>query len=253
MARREHPAPSRTRKLSSAAAKVGGEPLRIARCRALSFYGPPGPFSAFYLVYPILMKWLLEKIDKETDHRFLNFYTLHYDVDGKKYSYFLASRNEEIDSLRCRTTSFTRPDAVLIGAYKIDLSGHLFFLLEKQFRPALNRDVYSFPAGLMDPGDRNESETAARELGEETGFELDSVEILLPPSPTSEGLSDECNSVVLARLSNGKKEAHKEEFEDISCKLYSAEEVQKLLNDPSILFSNSARLLILYLLERFKA
>ena len=204
-------------------------------------------------MYPILMKWFLEKIDKETDHRFLNFYTLHYDVDGKKYSYFLASRNEEVSSLRCKTGSFSRPDAVLIGTYKIDEDGHLFFLLEKQFRPALNRDVYSFPAGLMDPGDKDEAETASRELGEETGFELESVEVLLPPSPTSEGLSDECNSVVLAKLCNGKKEAHKEEFEDISCRLYSADEVRKLFNDPSILFSNSARLLILYLLERFKA
>ncbi len=231
----------------------GGTPENSALPSSFLFWAPIGGLFAFFSVYPIRMKWLLKKIDKETNHRFLNFYTLHYDVDGKPYSYFLASRNEEISSLRCTQRSISRPDAVLIGAYQIQENGSVSFLLEKQFRPALNRDVYSFPAGLMDPGDKDEAETSARELGEETGFVLESVEVLLPPSPTSEGLSDECNSVVLAKLSHGKKEAHKEEFEDISCRLYSSEEVRKLLNDPSILFSNSARLLILYLLERFKA
>ena len=200
------------------------------------------------------MKWDYIGCDKETYHRFLNFYTVHYVVtkdDGTKkdYSYFVASRNECIQKIRASRQDFKRPDAVLIGTYLIK-DEKLYLLLAKQFRPALNHDVISFPAGLMDPEDTSVEETARRECEEETGYEVEDVEVLLPPSPTSEGLSDECNSVVLCKVTHAGQD-HQEEFEDIRAKLYSEEEVKALLADPNNLFSNSARLLILYLLERF--
>lgn len=201
------------------------------------------------------MKWKFKGADKETNHRFLNFYTVHYEVtkdDGslKEYSYFVASRNLSEDELRINRKEFNRPDAVLIGCYMMKEDG-IYLLLEKQFRPALNAEVISFPAGLIDKEDKTVEETARREAKEETGYELSDIEVLLPPSPTSEGLSDECNSVVIARLLE-KGHSHKEEFEDIKAKLYSRHEVMELLEDQNNIFSNSARLLILYLLERFK-
>lgn len=201
------------------------------------------------------MKWNYKGATKETDHRFLNFYTVHYEVTKddnslKEYSYFVASRNLSEDTLRIQRRQFDRPDAVLIGCYMLKDDG-IYLLLEKQFRPALNAEVISFPAGLMDDEDKDIEETARREAKEETGYELTDIETLLPPSPTSEGLSDECNAVVVARLLE-KGTSHKEEFEDIKAKLYSREEVLKLLDDKQNIFSNSARLLILYLLERFK-
>lgn len=201
------------------------------------------------------MKWKYQGCDKETDHKFLNFYTLHYEVtkdDGsiKDTSYFLASRNLSEEELRITRQDFRRADAVLIGAYTIK-DGKLYLLLEKQFRQALNHEVISFPAGLCDKEDKDITASARRELKEETGYETDEVTLLLPPSPTSEGLSDECNAVVLAHLSTKGKE-EKEEFEDISAKLYSREEVLQLLADENNIFSNSARLLILYLLEKYR-
>ncbi len=201
------------------------------------------------------MKWKVTSIDKETEHRFLNFYTVHYKVeneDGKEkdYSYFLASRNESVNNLRINRKQYDRPDAVLIGCYKI-INHEFYLLLESQFRPALNREVISFPAGLMDPEDNDIKETAIREVKEETGYDVFHVELLLPASPTSEGLSDECNAVVLAELKD-KGTDNKEEFEDIDAALCSREKIKEMLLDDSYLFSNSARLLILYLLERFK-
>ena len=199
------------------------------------------------------MKWTYLGSSKETDHRFLNFYVMHYEVDEssvtKPYDYFLASRNENDSELRAHTGNITRPDAVLIGAYLFQ-GDDIYFLLEKQFRPSLNRYVYAFPAGLMDKEDVDEISAAKREAKEETGYEIDHVVRLLPPSPTSEGLSDECNSVVCCRL---KKQGicAKEEFEDISSRLYSEDEVYALLSDPDVMFSNSARLLMLLLLERY--
>lgn len=200
------------------------------------------------------MKWTYKGCTKETDHKFLNFYTLNYEVvkeDGnvKNTKYFLASRNENKEDLRIVKQDFDRADAVLIGAYTI-LDGKLYLLLEKQFRQALNREVVSFPAGLCDKEDKSIEETARRELKEETGYLAKDVTLLLPPSPTSEGLSDECNAVVIAELSRKEKE-NKEEFEDITAKLYSVSQVKEMLENKDVLFSNSARLLILYLLERF--
>lgn len=201
------------------------------------------------------MKWNVTSIDKETEHHFLNFYTVHYkvineDEKEKDYSYFLASRNESADNLRINRKQYDRPDAVLIGCYKI-IDHELYLLLESQFRPALNREVISFPAGLMDSDDADIKETAIREVKEETGYDVSHIEQLLPASPTSEGLSDECNAVVLAELKD-KGTDNKEEFEDIDSSLCSKEKIKEMLSDESYLFSNSARLLILYLFERFK-
>jgi ADP-ribose pyrophosphatase len=199
------------------------------------------------------MNWTYLGSSKETDHRFLNFYVMHYKVEKKgaktPYSYFLASRNEKENDLRAATKEYARPDAVLIGAYLLDDSG-IHFLLEKQFRPSLNRYVYAFPAGLVDKEDKDEFETAYRETKEETGFEIEDITRILPPSPTSEGLSDECNAVVSCRLKR-KGESKKEDFEDISSRLYSEDEVYSLLSDSGVMFSNSARLLLLLLLERY--
>ncbi len=202
------------------------------------------------------MKWKFQGCEKETDHRFLNFYTLHYEVtkdDGsvKDTSYFLASRNESKEELRIAKQDFKRADAVLIGTYCF-IKGELHLLLERQFRQALNHEVISFPAGLCDKSDHDVIETARRELREETGYSCTDLQLLLPPSPTSEGLSDECNAVVTARILD-KGADEKEEFEDISARLYSVKEVQALLDDENVIFSNSARLLILYLLEKYRS
>lgn len=196
------------------------------------------------------MKWKFKGLKKETEHRFLNFYTLHYEVmkegNKKETTYFLASRNEKEEDLRINKQDFSIADAVLIGAYTF-IEGKLYLLLEEQFRQALNHTVYSFPAGLCDKEDKDVFESAKRELKEETGYEATDYKLLLPPSPTSEGMSDECNSVVTCRLLEKGKD-DKEEFEDISARLYSVDEIKKLLEDKDVIFSNSARLLILYLL-----
>lgn len=201
------------------------------------------------------MKWNYINADKETEHKFLNFYTLHYEVikddnSKKDYTYFLASRNEDKNDLRIVKQDFKRADAVLIGTYLIK-NNKLYLLLEKQYRPALNHEVYSFPAGLVDKEDNSIEEAAKRELREETGYSLNDIQLIVPPSPTSEGLSDECNAVVIASLAE-KGIDHKEEFEDIQAKLYDKEEIKKLLEDKDIIFSNPARILILFLLEKYK-
>lgn len=201
------------------------------------------------------MKWTIKDIKKETDHVYLNFYTVTYEVkldDGRidLCPYHVSSRNTKIEDLRLVDRDYKRADACLVGTYTIR-DDEIYFLLEKQFRQPLNREVIAFPAGLCDREDNDVIETARREVREETGYSIKDPYLLVPPSPTSEGMSDECNCVVIAKLVEKGKD-DKEEFEDISTRLYSSKEVIEMLKDPSIMFSNAARLLLMFMLSQYK-
>ena len=198
------------------------------------------------------MKWTLIDIIKETDHPFLNFYTLKYEIiddqgNIKPYSYFMCSRHNK-DELYALTKN-KRPDGVLIPCYYEDEKGNIFLLITEQFRPALNRMVTSMPAGLLDEGDDLFS-AAKREAEEEGGVIIDDLELLCPLSPTSSGLSDEVNAVVLGRIV-GFSHNHLEEFEDIKVKLIPIEQVKEMLEDDRYFFAMNIRLLAKYLLLRF--
>ena len=201
------------------------------------------------------MEWKFIRFDQETRHPFLNFYTIHYDVttqqgDNKPYSYFLCSRHEG-EQLRALTHDYRRPDGVLIALYEINPeTKEVSVVLTRQFRPAIGAYVTSFPAGLLDPNDKDDFEAAKREAEEEAGFIIDDLERLSPSAPTSTGLSDEMCSFVMARIV-GRTKRHLEDFEDISSKLVSLDELKKMLNDEKHLFPLNIRLACLILLARF--
>lgn len=201
------------------------------------------------------MKWTLKEVRKETEHPFLNFYTLTYDVEDENghhdYSYFMASRHDA-ESLLARTGDTSRPDGVLIPLYYIDpKDGSISFMMTRQFRPAVGKYVTSMPAGLLDPEDNDLFTCVKREALEEAGAIVDDIEILCPAAPTSSGLSDELDAVCLARIT-GFAHNELEAFEDISSALKSREEVETMLQDPEHYFIPlNIRMILLYLLERF--
>ena len=197
------------------------------------------------------MKWVLKRIDKETNHRFLNLYTYHFAVgeEGKDYSYFVASRHENIEDLRAKTQDFSRPDGVLIVLYREGKKGKEV-LLVKEYRPALKAYCIEFPAGLMDEEDEDEIATARREAKEETGVEASNLSLLMPPSPTSSGLSDETVSVVIGEVKE-EGQTSLEEFEDIGHKFVSLRELKRILDDPTLIVAANVRLICLLLLERW--
>lgn len=201
------------------------------------------------------MKWTLKEVRQETCHPFLNFYTLIYDVtkeDGSHslYSYYLASRREK-EELRAITKEYERPDGVLLPLYYVDPdSQQISFLLTTQFRPAIGRYCTSFVAGLLDRSDTDILDAVRREAKEESGCQVDDLELIAPPAPTSSGLSDEINCIVLGRITSfGEK--HLEEYEDIKTKLYSLQEIQAMLENPDFYFPINIRILLLYFLGRF--
>ena len=89
--------------------------------------------DSFFDVEHGKMNWRLSSLEKETNHPFLNFYVLHYDVlkEGvlKEHRYFLASRKEE-NGLRPFIHDYSNPDAVVIGLYRFR-EGKLEILLTK--------------------------------------------------------------------------------------------------------------------------
>ncbi len=200
------------------------------------------------------MDWKLVDVTKDTNHRFLNEYTLHYEVSmGAKtrpYDYFVASRNEPT-TLRSITRDYSRPDGVVMCLYEIDsATQEVSVLFTKQFRPALGAYMTSFPAGLLDPEDPDMLVAAKREAKEEAGVEIDDMEILAPACPTSSGLSDELDGFILARIV-GKEEKKLEDFEDISTRLVPLKDVPAMMKDPTCHIPLPVRLCLHYLLERF--
>ena len=198
------------------------------------------------------MEWKLIKVIKETNHKFLNFYTLIYEVkedngDIKKYEYYLASRHNEDELYSLKRNN--KPDGVMIPCYHIDKEGNISILITSQFRPALNRVVTSLPAGLLDEGDDLFS-AAKREAKEEGGVIIDNLELLCPTSPTSSGLSDEVNAVVMGQIIDFDNK-QLEEFEDIKVKLVRLEEIKEMLKDEKNFFALNVRLLLNYLILRF--
>ena len=201
------------------------------------------------------MDWKIEEVKQDTNHRFLNEFTLNYSVkDGdsvKPYSYFAASRNDK-DHLRAITKDYSRPDGVIMCLYYVDpTSKEVSILFTTQFRPAMGTYMTSFPAGLMDKEDNSPSDTATREALEEAGAIITDIEELCPASPTSSGLSDEMNAFLLARIVSFKRN-DLEAFEDISTRLVPLSEVKAMLKDSNYIIPLPTRLCCLYVLERFK-
>ena len=196
------------------------------------------------------MKWTLERIEKETNHRFLNFYTYHYQVekDGKlePYPYFVASRRED-DKLEALSKK-RKPDGVLVAVLTEEEDPSI--LLIDVFRPPLNDYVVEFPAGLVSEEDEGPLETARRETEEETGFLLRELHLLCPPSPTSSGLSDELVAVVEGKINAQGKRAL-EEFEDINYRFVKLSEVKEYFDTCGHLVALNVRLAVEILLERY--
>ena len=210
--------------------------------------------DSFFDVEHGKMNWRLSSLEKETNHPFLNFYVLHYDVlkEGvlKEHRYFLASRKEE-NGLRPFIHDYSNPDAVVIGLYRFR-EGKLEILLTKQFRPAIGNYVFSVPAGLIEDKETL-NEAALREAKEEVGAsKIENVEVLTPFSPTSSGLTDECNAFLMAEVKETSSTSL-EEFEDINSKFVVIDQCLALFKDPKYIIPLHVRIWLMYMAERFKA
>ena len=128
------------------------------------------------------MKWRLIEVQQETDHPYLNYFTLHYQVEkdgeNKEVFYRICSRHSK-SLLQCfANTKKLSADGVLIPIYRIEEDGSISLLFTSQFRPSFNRRLTSFCAGLVDQDDPDLFFTAVREAKEELGIEINTNDII---------------------------------------------------------------------------
>ena len=165
---------------------------------------------------------------------FLKKYELHYDADGQPVCWEVISLN----NLKTEKDLASRKTAVEIIARFQDGD----YLLCREFRFAVNDYVWEFPTGVIDGGETPE-QAAARELMEETGLELVSVDRVLPPACYCVGLTDEI-IVPLFVTVRGEMKPCNEAYEDIRpCKM-SVEQIRGLLKQEKVKITETCMLIL---------
>lgn len=162
-------------------------------------------------------------IKKVLDGKFIHRYDITYETkNGQKKVYEMISRNNAVTSHEDLIAH--KPDAVVLIMH--DESGDKI-LLNREFRLATGEWVYNFPAGLIDPGEKPE-ESAKRELWEETGLALVSVDDIIPLSYSAVGFSNETNVCVVGKASGTFRESTSD-VEEIEPGWYTKSEVKELI------------------------
>ena len=154
---------------------------------------------------------------------FITRYDIEYMTEtGLRKDYEMISRDPGIDSFEGLRRKKT--DAVVMVIH--DESGERI-LLNREYRMATGEWVYNFPAGLIDEGE--EIRTAAvRELREETGLHIDSIDDVWKESYSAVGFSNEMCAVIVGTAS-GEFCQSSSEMEEIEAGWFTKAQVRDLL------------------------
>ena len=162
-------------------------------------------------------------IEKKEAGKFITRYDITYEtVDNQKKVYEIISRKKNMETYEALHGD--KPDAVVIIA--TNETGDKL-LVNKEFRLAVGDWVYNFPAGLIDEGEEP-IESARRELKEETGLDLLTVNDILPLSYSAIGFANETNLCIVG-VADGTFSKSSSTVEEIKAGWYTKDEVKKLL------------------------
>ena len=170
----------------------------------------------------------LNRTEKLTRHRHLNLFRADYrDQRGATKGWIYASRQE---APKVETMNWERPDAVVIVAWH---TRRRRLVVIREYRVVLGGYQIGFPAGLMDPGETT-TDTARRELREETGLTLTRVIRCSPPVYSSSGMTDESVSLVYADCDGEPSDERNESSEDIQVLFLDAAAAGRMAEDASL-------------------
>jgi ADP-ribose pyrophosphatase len=162
-------------------------------------------------------------IKKVHEGRFITSYNAEYETSlGNKKIYEMVSRDKNINSLE--DIAREKCDAVVLIITNSDGSK---ILLNKEYRMAVGGFAYNFPAGLIDEGETPDV-AAARELWEETGLKLVSIDEVLPMSFSGVGITNEKSCCVLGKA-EGEFAPSTSDEEEIEARWYTKDEVSDRL------------------------
>ncbi len=159
-------------------------------------------------------------INKVHDGKYLKKYELTYlNKVGKEKKYEVVSRKE---IAKAEDLGNNKVSGVSIIAYKEDR-----MLLLKEFRMAINKEIYNLCAGMIEDGESIE-ECVKRELYEETGLSVKRVIDILPPAFSAVGFSNVRTHIAFVEA-EGEIDSHTSENEEIKAAFYSRDQVMKML------------------------
>ena len=166
---------------------------------------------------------IFKSIKKVHEGAFVHRYDISYETkDGRKKIYEMISRNPRIKTLE----DLQKKEANSVVLILHDESGEKL-LLNREFRLSMGDWIYSFPAGLIEPGETPE-ETARRELKEETGLDLVDIKEILPLCYSAVGFSNETNLCAVGTAAGTFQESSSA-VEEIEAGWYTKEDVRRLL------------------------
>jgi len=171
---------------------------------------------------------------KVRDGRYLKGYELTYENKaGREKAYEIVSLKEISDTAQLGE----RVTGVSIVAYYEDK-----LLLLKEFRMAVNREIYNLCAGHLEEGETVE-ECVRRELYEESGLALKRIIKILPPCFSAVTLSDAKTQIAFVEA-EGVFEDHTSDNEQIIPNLYTRQQVAALVEKEE--FSARAQIVALW-------
>lgn len=164
----------------------------------------------------------IKEIEQITNEKWLNLFKIKDDMGD----YFFVSRKNKQDLVAFKNQA--SPDAVRILPY-FKKNNKTYVVFIKEYRRAVARYMFSFPAGLVDEGE-TPLLSAKRELLEEIGASVINIEKISNNLFSSPGLTDECLMLFQAEVSLDHKQ-QLESTEDIEVQIVELEKIPQLLKD----------------------
>lgn len=174
----------------------------------------------------------LLRMKKVRDGRYLKDYELTYENKiGKEKVYEIVSLKELSDpeSLGAAVTGVS-----IAAVY----DGKL--LLLKEFRMAINREIYGLCAGHLEENE-NVEDCIRRELYEETGLDLKRIIKIFPPSFSTVTISDAKTQIAFVEAEGTISDGHMSANEQIKAAFYTPAEVLHLIETET--FSSRAQMI----------
>lgn len=176
------------------------------------------------------MKIVPGRIKEIFTGRHLNFFDVEYSTkSGRKKTWEVISRGD-VSRLR-EEIFFNRSfsDGTMIVAQCKETSK---VVMLKEYRVSAGRYVFSFPAGLADVNENDQSVVAVREFKEETGLDLEVVKVSRPMY-TSVGLTNEKINIAYGYYSGVVSKQYQEDSEEADIVEVDREKAREILFNPN--------------------